>query len=113
MIARRWLRRLVRVPVFLAYFAWALTLANVRVAWEALTPGFSMRAAIVRVRIHTSNDWETMLLANAISLTPGTLSLEVSADGRALYIHTLYYASREAFEASIGTLERRLVWALR
>lgn len=113
MSARVWGRRVARMPAFAAYFLWSLALANARVAWEALTPGFSMRAGIVRVRIHTRNDWETMLLANAISLTPGTLSLEVSADRQALYIHTLYMTSRAAFGQQIGELERRLLRALR
>ncbi len=113
MRVRLWARRAARVPAFAVYFLWSLALANARVAWEALTPGFSMRAGIVRVPIHTNSDWETMLLANVISLTPGTLSLEVSVDRRALYVHALYIASREAFEAHIGELERRLLRALR
>ncbi len=110
---RVWLRRLVRVPAFGAYFLVVFVQANLRVAWEVLTPGYAMRTGIVRVPIHTASDWETMLLANAISLTPGTLTLEVSLDGRALYVHALFIDSREALEAELADLERRLLWALR
>ncbi len=108
-----WLRRLVRVPVFGVYFFAAFVQANLRVAWEVVTPGYAMRAGILRVPIHTATNWETMLLANAISLTPGTLTLEVSLDGAALYVHALFIDSREALEAEIADLERRLLWALR
>ncbi|MFO8076340.1 MAG: Na+/H+ antiporter subunit E [Actinomycetota bacterium] len=110
---RLWARRAVRFPIFVVYFLGEVVKANLRVAWEIITPGFSMRAGIVRVPLAARTDWETMLLANAITLTPGTLSLEVSLDRKALYVHGLYVESRGAFEADIGKLERRLLWAVR
>lgn len=109
----RWVRRVPGMAWFLLFFLWELVLANLRVAAEALTPGFSMTPGIVRFPTSTSNDWEVMLLANAISMTPGTLSLEVSDDGRELYVHSLYVSSREQFVEDISRMEAVLLRALR
>lgn len=113
MIVWRWVRRVPWILAFLGYFVWELVLANLRVAGEVLTPGFSMTPGIVRVPTQTRNDWEVMLLANAISMTPGTLSLEVSDDGRELFVHTLYVSSREEFQQQIAKMERVLLRATR
>ncbi|GGI05240.1 Na+/H+ antiporter subunit E [Egicoccus halophilus] len=107
------LRRLPYIVWALLVFLWALVLSNVRVAWEVLTPGLSMTPAIVRVPTRTRSDWETTLLANMITMTPGTLSIEVDEDTRDLYVHTLYYEGREAFLAEIASLERTLLKATR
>ncbi|MBS3941614.1 MAG: Na+/H+ antiporter subunit E [Actinobacteria bacterium] len=106
-------RRLPHIVWALLVFLWALAMSNVRVAWEILTPGFSMTPAIIRVPTATRGGWETTLLANMITMTPGTLSLEVDEDTHDLYVHTLYYTSREAFLADIARLERTLLKATR
>ncbi|MFA9432435.1 Na+/H+ antiporter subunit E [Egicoccus sp. AB-alg2] len=106
-------RRLPFIVWALLVFLWALLVSNVRVAWEVLTPGFGMTPAIVRVPTSTRTDWETTLLANMITMTPGTLSIEIDEDTRDLYVHTLYYEGREAFLADIASLERTLLKATR
>lgn len=113
MMVWRWVRRVPRIVAFLLFFLWELVLANLRVALEVLTPGFSMTPGIVRVPTTTRNDWEVMLLANAISMTPGTLSLEVSDEGRDLFVHSLYVRSREEFLEDIAKMERVLLRAVR
>lgn len=109
----RWIRRVPWMFVFLGYFLWALVLANLRVAWEIMTPGFSMSCGIVRVPLRTTTDWQMTLLANTISMTPGTLSLDVSRDGKDLYVHSLYVDSRESFQADIARMEDIMLRAFR
>ncbi len=90
-------------------FLLELIRANVRVAYEVLTPGFSMQAGVIRVETRTRSPLEAVLLANAISLTPGTLTLEVDEEARVLYVHALYVSSREEFLADIARLEDLLL----
>lgn len=113
MIVWRWARRVPAMAAFLLFFLWELVLANLRVAVEVLTPGFSMTPGIIRVPTSTESEWELMLLANAISMTPGTLSLDVSDDGRDLFVHTLYATSRDEFLEQIARMERVLLRATR
>jgi multicomponent Na+:H+ antiporter subunit E len=108
------LRRVWRTVELLAFFAWELLLANVRVAWDVVTPTHLMRPGVIAVPLEASSDLEILLLANMVSLTPGTLSLDVSADRRALYIHAMYLHDRERITRSIKDgFERRLLEVLR
>jgi len=69
---------------------WELILANVRVAHDVLTPNFYMRPGVIAIPLDARTDAEITLLANLITLTPGTLSLDVSTDRSTLYIHVMY-----------------------
>lgn len=104
-----YVRKVSQVVRFALYFAWELLQANFRVAYEVLTPGQHMRPAIVAIPLDVQKDVEIILLANVITLTPGTLSLDVSTDRRVLYVHSMYVADIEAFRRSIKQgFERRI-----
>jgi multicomponent Na+:H+ antiporter subunit E len=60
-----------------------------------------MRPAIVAIPLDLRGDLEITLLANLITLTPGTLSLDVSSDKRVLYVHSMYVTDIAAFRSEI------------
>jgi multicomponent Na+:H+ antiporter subunit E len=92
------------------FFLWELLLANLRVAYEVLTPGYQMRAAIIAIPLDAKSDLEITVLANLITLTPGTLSLDVSPDRKTLYIHAMHVQDVERFRNDIkARLERRVM----
>lgn len=96
------------------YFLWELVVSNVRVAIEVLSPRYRMRPGVVGVRLDARTDLEITLLANLITLTPGTMSVDISEDRRVLYVHALYVDDRDAFERSIKDgFERRVLEVLR
>jgi multicomponent Na+:H+ antiporter subunit E len=82
--------RLWRIVLFAGFFLWELLLANLRVAYDVLTPPLHMRPGIVAIPLDVETDAEITLLANLITLTPGTLSLDISGDRKVLYIHAMY-----------------------
>jgi multicomponent Na+:H+ antiporter subunit E len=93
---------------FGAYFAAILTKSNLQIAWEVITPGMSQRPRIIRYPVGHLTSAQKTTLANAITLTPGTLVLDISPDGRFLYIHCMYAQDRERAVASIDELADRL-----
>lgn len=94
---------------FIGFFLVALVQANVRVAWEVLTPGHTMRPAIVAIPLDLRSPLQITLLAQMITLTPGTLSLDVSSDRRVLYVHSMYVDDIDEFRAEIKNgFERRV-----
>ncbi len=91
-----------------------LIVANLKVAFDIITPKDYMEPGIVAVPLDAETDMEITLLANLITLTPGTLSLDVSKDRKILYIHTLYLDDAEKFRAEIKNgMEKRLLEVLR
>ena len=68
--------RVPRVLHLVAYFVYELVKSNFRVMWEIVTPRHSSRPGIIGIELSAETDMEIMLVANMISLTPGTLSLD-------------------------------------
>lgn len=101
--------KLPKFIAFLGFFLWELIKANVRVTLEVLTPKFHMRPAVVAIPLSVHNDLAITILANIITLTPGTLSLDISDDKRVLYVHALYVDDVDAFRRGIKQgFERRV-----
>lgn len=99
---------------FFFYYLWKLVLANLRVAYDVLTPRHHMRPGIIALPLDARSDVEITLLANLITLTPGTLSLDVSSDRRTLYVHVMYIDDLEALRRELKEdYEQRVLEVLR
>lgn len=86
---------------FFFYFLYELLKANVQVAYEVGTFHFHMKPGIVKIELEAKTDLEITLLSNLISLTPGTLVIDVSDDRKVMYIHGMYLEDKEKFIQSI------------
>jgi multicomponent Na+:H+ antiporter subunit E len=89
--------------LLLAFFVKELILANLKIAHDVLSINTFMEPAIVALPLEVHSEVSIMLMANIISLTPGTLSLRLSDDRKTLYVHTLYLVngSKEEFKNSL------------
>lgn len=83
-------RRVWKAFTLILFFLKELFVSSVRVAIDVMRPGFRMKSGVVDIPLDVSSDLEITLMANMISLTPGTLSLEVSDDHKELFIHAMY-----------------------
>lgn len=90
---------------FFAYFSWKLVEANAILAWEVVTPRNRINEGIVAIPVQGYSDGLITLVANAITLTPGTVTLEVSRDPAVLYVHVLHLADIEAVRREVRHLE--------
>ncbi|GGZ55215.1 Na+/H+ antiporter subunit E [Mesonia mobilis] len=103
-----------KLIAFVFFFLWELLKANLQVAYDVVTPKFYMTPGIVRVPLEAETNLEITLLANLITLTPGTLSLDVSDDRKVLYVHAMYLSDKQAFIDDIKNgFEKRLLEILR
>jgi multicomponent Na+:H+ antiporter subunit E len=101
------LYRLIGLTLF---FFKELIIANLRVAYEVITKGFQMEPAIIAIPLDTRSDFSITVLANIITLTPGTLSLDVSPAKDTLYIHAMYVGDVDAFRQDIkARFEKRVM----
>ncbi|WP_162453161.1 Na+/H+ antiporter subunit E [Phytoactinopolyspora mesophila] len=107
------LARIPRLLVFVGYFAYALVVASLWVAWDVLTPRQRLRAGIVAMPMQGRTPMEMTLMANLVSLTPGTLSVTINAEPNVLYVHGMYQDDAEAFRQELQDFERRMLSAVR
>jgi multicomponent Na+:H+ antiporter subunit E len=83
-------RRVWDAIAFLALYIRNFIAASLRVTHDVLTPRFHMKPGVIRVPLEARTDLEITVFANLISLTPGSLSLDVSRDRSELYVHIMY-----------------------
>jgi multicomponent Na+:H+ antiporter subunit E len=103
-----------KIISFVFFFIYELIKANLQVAYDVITPKHFMKPGIVKIPLDATSDLEITLLANLITLTPGTLSLDVSEDRKVLYVHAMYIHDKDEFIGSIKNgFEKRLLEILR
>lgn len=111
----RLLRRTAAVFGLLAYFLYDLVASSLRVAWDVLTPAARARPAVLRVPLEARSDMEILLTANLISLTPGTLSMDVSEDRSTLLVHSMFGGAdfQSTRQGLKDGMERKVLEAMR
>ena len=91
-------------------YLWELLRANLRIAYDVMTPRHHMRPGVVAIPLDVTSDLQITLLANLITLTPGTLSLDVAEDRKTLYLHVMYLTDPEELRRTIKQgLERHVM----
>ena len=94
----RWLR-------YLGRLLWDIVVANLEVAWLILSrPATSLRPGFIEMPLELENEFAIAVLATTLTLTPGTVSVEVIPDPRRLLIHCLDVADEATL---IATLKNR------
>lgn len=74
---------------FAVVFLVALVQSSLQVLVLVLRPRVQPRQAVIEVPVHGGGDRLLTLVANAVSLTPGTLTLEVDRERQVLHVHVL------------------------
>lgn len=99
---------------FIFFFLFQLIKANIQVASDVISPKIKLEPAIIKYPLDARTDLEITLLANVITLTPGSFSLDVSDDRKALYIHAMHINKKEDFIKEIKNgYEKRILKILR
>lgn len=102
------LRRVWRLAVLIVHFTYALVRANLEIAHLVATPGTG-HIGVLALELGSRNPWLITTLANLITLTPGTLTLDVAEDRSEIYVHALTTRSLEAVRRDLHALQRRLL----
>ena len=110
---RRAVVRTARAAAFLGSYTWTFLHANATVAWEIITPGSGLAPAIVELPLRARTRAEITVLVHLITLTPGTLVLQVRTDPPTLFVHGMHAPDPDHFIDQLRDLENRLLAILR
>ena len=109
-----YLTRSWRVVSLAALFVYELSLSAWKVTTLVLSPNMKVKPGIFAYPMKVDRDGEITLLANLITLTPGTLSVDVSDDRRTLYVHAIDCSDVDQTRADIAEgFERKILEAFR
>ncbi len=104
-----YIRRVIRI----ASLAWLFFVELAKSAWKVavmvVSPRLDIKPGIFAFPLTVTRDFEITLLANLITLTPGTLSVDVSDDKKTLYVHAIDCADPDAARRDIADgFERKI-----
>jgi multisubunit Na+/H+ antiporter MnhE subunit len=97
-------RRPLAMVRLLLVFLREIVVASLQVTWIILQPKMPVRPAFIVVPLTLTDDLQITMLASMITLTPGTLTLDVAPDRSALYVHCLAAPDPDAVRAQIATM---------
>ncbi len=98
--ARKWFepKRYVYLFLYIFYFTWQMIKSNIDVAKRVINPKLPINPGIVKVETKLKSDIAKLALANSITLTPGTLTIDVY--GQYFYIHWIDVKDTDVQKAS-------------
>ena len=99
-------RRYLWFGYYIAVFTWECLKANVDVAWRVAHPKMPIFPGIVKVKTTLKSDSGLTFLANSITLTPGTLSVDIDRENGFLYIHWINVRDKEIEGATKFIVQR-------
>ncbi|MDD5530550.1 MAG: Na+/H+ antiporter subunit E [bacterium] len=82
------------IPIWIYY----CIVANIDVAKRVLRPKMLIKPGIVKIRTNLKTDLGKVMLANSITMTPGTMTVDILGDE--LYIHWIYVSTEQEVEAT-------------
>ena len=95
-----------RIPGYLLWLLWEIILSNIHILKLALTPGDikDLDPSLVRIKTNLKTDYGKYILANSITLTPGTITIDI--DGDELLIHSISKHTQTGVEGK--TMEQKI-----
>ena len=101
-----YLRRVLKILKLIFLFIQELLLSSVEVLKQVLDPQLKITPGIFTYETRLEGDWQVTALALLLTLTPGSVVMEVSEDGKTFYIHAMdIVESKETVLRSIGKFE--------
>lgn len=81
---------LIKLIRFLLFVLYEILIANLRVSYHVIVPGIINRPGVIAIDVNLKSPTEITWLVNIISLTPGTLILEISDDSKTIFVHDMF-----------------------
>ena len=91
---------------YIPIFAWECFKANIDVAYRVIHPNLPIHPGIVKVRTTLTSDTALTFLTNSITLTPGTLTVDIDKENGYLYIHWIEVKDKDINKATKLIVER-------
>jgi multicomponent Na+:H+ antiporter subunit E len=111
--ASKYFEKVYKAVGFILFFIWELIIASIKVAIDVLSPKHHMRPRVIAFEMDARTPAEIVLLSNLLTLTPGSLSLDVSSDHNVLFVHAIYAEDEEKAINGMRKLEKKLLDLLR
>ena len=94
--------------MFILYYLYKLVLANLYIAYDILTPKMLINPGFLTIRLNLKSDFSLLLFTNLVSMTPGTLSMDIDEKREKLLVHLLYMDKSEETTSEILKMMKKI-----
>ena len=91
----RLLLKLYYIVTFILFYLSMLIKANLIIAYDILTPSLSINPSFIKVPLTLKSDFGMLLFSNLLSMTPGSLSIDITDDKKTMLVHVLYKSTED------------------
>ena len=95
--------KLFKLINFALFYLKEVIVSNFKVAYDVLTQKHYMHPGFISIPVDELNDRQLLIISNLLSMTPGSVSIDISSDKRELFIHAMYLENPEALRQEIIT----------
>lgn len=93
---------------FIGFYLFKLVQANLIIARDILTPGTKIKPAFLEVPVTIRSNSGLLLFSNLLSMTPGTLSIDIIKNKEFVLVHILFYSSETSALAEFEYFQRKI-----
>ena len=80
---------------FILFYLYKLGEANLYIAHDILTPKLRIKPGFIKVQLTLKSNFGLLLFSNLLSMTPGSLSIDITDDKKTMLVHVLYKTTEE------------------
>ncbi|HUI33802.1 MAG: Na+/H+ antiporter subunit E [Dysgonamonadaceae bacterium] len=83
------------IVAFLLFYLYKLVEANLIIAHDILTPNLRINPGFIKVPLTLNSNFGMLLFSNLVSMTPGSLSIDITDDKKTMLVHVLYQTTED------------------
>ena len=102
------IKKIYKALGFLLFYLFKVFQANFELAFYILSPRLKMKPGIMKIPVNLTHPQAILLLVNMITMTPGTLTMDVSEDKQFIFVHFLFLVDEEKKVREIKNIEKRI-----
>lgn len=102
------LKKTYYIVEFIVFYLTKLIQANLYIAWDILTPKMHTSPGFMEVPVTLKSNLGLLLFSNLLSMTPGTLSMDISDDKKRILVHVLYYSSDNMMQSDFKGIQDKI-----
>lgn len=100
--------RIFKIFGFVAFYLFKLVESNLIVAWDIITPKMKTKPGFMTYDIRLQSNFGILLFSNLVSMTPGTLSVDLTNDKKKLLVHVLYLSNEDKIRSELDTIQQKI-----
>lgn len=93
---------------FIVFYLFKLVQSNIYIAYDILTPQIKSTPGIMKFPLYIKSDFGLLVFTNLLSMTPGTLTIDICPDKKEVLVHVLYGKNKEAVMHEISEIQRKI-----